>query len=522
MRHVRGIFLVSVVMPHNFSVEKVNVRVSQTFRSYPMYIVLVCTFAVMPVGAQTDDTPQESAPAGTPDASITATDNTDAIRSAIDEWRETLLYGINSEIAELIPTLRQNGEEELLPEIAELFAFTTDADVLREAARYLQEFSSPAGHERALELIRDNDPRQTDELTVAILGYVRETDAPLDDEAVATLLTMARRETQPVAMAAVRLLGAAGIEIDTLVELYRENDISDDVRGQILLELGERGDAAAFEFVSEILNAEDEATTLLQRYALDTLGRLGDERALPTIMRQMRSSDALTRAYAVSALRSFETDDSSAAIRGALRDEFWRVRVAALETVAERAMKDALPAVLYMARRDPEQRVRLEAIRALVALDEREGWELLEERVESSRTSLSERSLMIEQLLTHRPRRSEAVILRLIETEWERQNSAILDAIGRVVSTMESGQPVDVVGRLLDHPNFIIQIYGLRAVGRANLPSYREIALARAEDGNHPAVRSAALRALEQMGIAPPIPGQSEDSPMDEPTAPEA
>lgn len=417
-----------------------------------------------------------------------------------DEWRETLLYGIKSEILELLPMLIENRESELEPDVIELFESSNDSEILAAAADFLTSVESAAGHRRAQELLQAGD-RTSAGLPMALMGYLRETDSNLEEETVEAIFEIAASASTRDADAAVRLLGASEeVPSERLIELYQDQFVSAETRGRILIELGRRGDPDVFDFVSEIIQEDEEAQTTLQRYAIDTLGKLGDERALPTILSQFDSSDAMTRAYAVNALTNFDTPEANRALVDSLRDNFWRVRVAALETIAEREMTDALSAVMYKARRDPERRVRLEAIKTVAALDQAEGWELLRERFENERTATDERGAMADELIRHNLDDSIDTIITVIESEWETENSRVLDTIGRIISQVEDPGIEPIAARFLDHPNYILQIYALRAVRRSRLASLLEITEARQEEGNHRAVQQAATRALEEMG----------------------
>ena len=455
--------------------------------------VLLVLFPVVGVAGQ-DEPPT--------DDSSASTDNSEAgeeIRSQLQQWRETLLYGINSEIVDLLPTLTDNRESDLAPEVIELFQSSNNSDVLVAAATYLREMELPDGHDRGKTIVRDEFTRG-DELVTQVMLYLRETGASMDPETQEALLRIAEDRSTVVAIGAVRLMGAAGTPSSVLIDLYRSDELTDDVRGRILIELGERGDPEVYDFVTEIIREDEEARTNLQRFAVDTLGKLGDPRGLPTILAQFDSDDALTRAYAVSALTNFDTPESNEALISALRDEFWRVRVAALEAIKERNLTDAAPAVLYKARQDPERQVRLAAISTMARLDTADGWELLEERVLSDRTALEERSAILDVMMNERLGRSVDLILQVMEQEWDKENSRVLDVIGRIASRVEDQRIEPVAARLLDHPNYILQIYGARAVGRSRLPGLIPIVEARQSEGSHPALRSAAVRALEQLG----------------------
>lgn len=461
---------------------------------------VVLLFLIVSAGSLVAQVPDETADQtgdlpGEPTAPQAVRDSTPP---ETEVWRETLLYGINSEVAELLPRLTRERRDELAPEVEELFNTATDRRVLQAAAEYLRALELPGGHQRAFLLVQEYFDRPSDLITT-ILGYLRETKATPDEETREILREISRMEPPARAVAALRLYAAGTTDIEELVDLYRETLIPEDVQGQILVELGTRGDPRAFEFVAEIIGEDEEATTVLQRYAIDTLGKLGDERAIPIILRQLDSSDSMTRAYAVNALTGFDTVETNRAILASLRDQFWRVRVAALQTIAERALEEALPAVLYMMRRDPERRVRLEAIRTVGKLDDDRGWDVLLERMADARTNLEERSAMIDVAIRSNASRAVPAILEIVQTEWDKSNSRVLDAIGRTVSTAEDRALAPVVEQLLHHPNFIIQIYGARAAGRNTFSQYSEQLRALSEDGVHRMIRDAASAALQRL-----------------------
>lgn len=473
-------------------------------RSYRLVMVLtvVALFfifpAASPVSAQpavgpgeTGEMQDDEAPRAQEEREI------DTTPPEIEAWRETLLFGINSAVAELLPRLTREQREELAPEVIDLFNTANDRQVLHEAVRYLQAMELSDGHDRALQLVREYFDRPS-ELITTVLAYLRETGATTDEETTEILQEIARINPPARAVAAVRLYAANTDDIEQLLDLYREPAIPEDVQGQILVELGTRGDPRAFDFVSEIIGEDEEATTMLQRFAIDTLGKLGDEKAIPIIMRQLDSSDAMTRAYAVNALAGFTTPETDRALMTSLRDQFWRVRVAALRTVAERKLEEALPAVLYMMRRDPERPVRMEAIRTVGALDEPRGWEALLERMKDPRGNLEERGAMVGVALEKNPKTAVPAILEIVQEEWDKPNSRILDTIGRSVSTTESEELEPVVEQLLNHPNHIIRIYGVRSAGRNGFTRYRSILESFLDESSHQLLKEAAERALQQ------------------------
>ena len=418
-------------------------------------------------------------------------------RSETEQWRDILRFGINSQIVELMPTLTGERSEELLPEVLELVTGSNDSAVLRAAFDFLLAVQSDGGTPRAIELTNDYFTRSSD-LVVAAMRYLREVQADLDQETRETLRELAERPPTPRAIGAIGLFARGGASIDELVEFYRSGDLAEDVRAQIILELGERGDPAAFEFVAELLDENDFADTTEQRYAIDTLGKLGDERALSIILRQFGSSDALTRAYAAAALTQFDGDQADRALEAALRDEFWRVRVSALEAIGERRYVDALDAVVFKLRFDPEAQVRLAAVESLADLGTRRAWDALTERLESNHTPIAERTAIIHRLVTENPGDAENTLRELVLAEWDDNESRILDAVGRAIADQERAPLAGPLSELLlDHPYFIFQIYAIRAIGRHRIGALRDEVETRTGEDYHPALRAAARRSLE-------------------------
>lgn len=483
----------------------VNVEFSGGVLRYLVIVLFLCSLSIF--AQETGDLmpgdpgPSDADPGETPTASPEETPESteEDPRSALDEWRDTLRFGINSEMLDLLPELRENAVRELAQDVEDVARRSENSAVLAEAVRYFLAIETYPITDRVYQLLeqyRDRPP----EFAVDLTDYLEAADAAPSEEQRAILFDMVEDSNVLRARAAVELLGRYVEDTAVLIDLYRDTDLPEDTRGAILVALGDRGDPAAFDFVAELIGDDEAARSMIQRYAIDTLGRLGDERAIPIILRQLDSGDATTRSYAVHALRRFETEEATRAILDSLRDDFWRVRVAALETIAERSLAEATDAVIYKARRDPEEPVRLAAIAALEALDRPEGWEALRESVASRHTGLAERARMIVALIENDYAASEETLLELVVREWEVRNSPLLDAIGRTVSTTETVRTERLVERLITHPNYIIQIYAIRAVGTQRIHSLREVLEERSrEEGNHRAVRSEALRALEQL-----------------------
>ncbi len=425
----------------------------------------------------------------------------EAARSIVEKWRDTLRFGINSEIIELIPTLRQERITELEPEIARLLESSRNEELQQEILSYYRELELREAHPVAIELLSEYQVSGT-QRTQAAIRYLSDLppESPEARSEVAELLAeIVRQGGMQIAASAARAVSSYGEElgVDRITELYDEA-ITEDVQAALVLSLGEMGNPGAFEFLARI--AEDEGEQMvLRQYAVDSLGRLQVEEAIPIITDLLGAENNLLRAYAVSALGRFETEEAQNALIAALRDEFWRARVFALQGIARLQVEEAIPAVLYKVRQDPEQRVRLEAVETLHAFPTGEVRNFVEESITDPRVNQEIRLAMVDLLLDWGDSFSVSLLDSVMLSAWEEENSRLLDYLCRQASRSENELLAPLYEKMLSHPNYIIRIYGARGVARNGLARYRGSLEELTGEGHHPALRQNAQRALDEL-----------------------
>jgi HEAT repeat protein len=307
-------------------------------------------------------------------------------------------------------------------------------------------------------------------------------------------------------------MGRSGAEAayEALIELYEDVD-SDDAKSAILRALGETGAVDAVPFLTGIVDDEYELSLFRQSAAL-SLGRIAAPESQDTLEQLLTSDDSVLRAYAIQALGYYRNPEASQALTAALRDSFWRVRVAALEALAEQDDAEALPAVAYKARHDPETPVRQAAIETLGHLGGDEAAVVLREIAEDTATGVALRLAALNVLAETDLDGSVDFLLELADEEWDAEGSQILDTIGRIASGHESSALAPLLTRLFRHPNYIIRIYAMRGFGRNGLTEFGDDVIAVADDSPTGITRTTALATLEQLGIDYIPPDEREDA----------
>ncbi len=124
--------------------------------------------------------------------------------------------------------------------------------------------------------------------------------------------------------------------------------------------------------LAEHLNSEPDRA--VRQYLTQTLGRLGDDRALPALLLALKDRELMVREEAATALSRYNSATAYAALLIALQDrqdeQSWLVRRFAAETLGRLGDRRAVAALLE-ALRDPHALVRPAAAQSLGQLGDR-------------------------------------------------------------------------------------------------------------------------------------------------------
>ena len=90
--------------------------------------------------------------------------------------------------------------------------------------------------------------------------------------------------------------------------LYEEDD-SDRLRTEILLNIGELKDSTSVDFLIDILD-DDYIDKTSRQYACYSLGLIADDKSYPALLKAYEDTDPSLRSYALDALSKFSKDDT--------------------------------------------------------------------------------------------------------------------------------------------------------------------------------------------------------------------
>ena len=427
-----------------------------------------------------------------------AEEESDGEKPLIEQWRETLLYGIDSQVEELLPVLADNNETRLNEEVEQLLQTTLNPRLKASIFDFFAQVDADIAVEEAGEILSSYRDEEG-ELVRAVISYLRNGEFETPGEVLETVHPMTTDRVAGFAGPASRLLGEKGGEAEVAVLLEALEQARDsELRGQIVLALGDLGSDKAVDPLLEIAG-NDGNSRLLRGYAADSLGRIGDEKAIDVLREMVSSQDALVRGYAISALSRFEGENVEQSLMSALRDSVWRVRDFALQGIARNGITEAVPAVIYKAREDPEARVRSRAFETLVRLGTEEARSFVTEYVLEASNPLAERRAAAGALIEHALGESIGTLTKLVEQEWSARQATLVGYVAKELSQKEEPALSDLYAKFLTHSDPGVQVYGLRGIARNEISGLKDRVREKTDEGNHPAVRQNAETALEQL-----------------------
>ncbi|MDR1625690.1 MAG: HEAT repeat domain-containing protein [Spirochaetia bacterium] len=457
----------------------------------PAALVFLLFLAISPYAQEPPSpAPEDAAPPAKPAEEKPA----ETIRSLGEERRDTIKYGLEPELIDLLAALRNEKNDGFIGDFAEVLAQRPGVKTVQEIFAYFTVMDSDAGMEAA-EKYLENYQEEPRDIVGAVLRYL---SAEKNHDVQEQIYPLLDSPVIQIAKAAVRYFGKKGNaeSAEKLLGLFGKQDISRDLREDIVLALGEMKAEGAVAFLISLLEDEDEDMTL-RRYACDSLGKIGDSQALPAIKAALGSPDNLLRSFAISSLGYFPGDENAGVLTAALRDSFPRVRELAAERLGDMGYEEAVDILIYRARRDPDRKVRQAAFRSLSKIGSSEAVAFLQEFLEGERNALDLRSLAAEELADRHPDAMAESAAKVMAMEWTKDRSPMLDVVCKLLSQKEYSGFGDLYKRMLGHANFIIQIYGVRGVQKNRVTGLKAEVEALSAEGRHPQLRKNALSALE-------------------------
>ncbi len=311
--------------------------------------------------------------------------------------RNTIRYGLPSEISKLLDDLIKNEDPRFTEEIYDLFQVTKNSSIKEKVLKYFTKAKDPCLEDYAVDLLNDPYDEKND-VVKATFQYV---SAVKTTAAIPAVITLIESENENYFNDAISTLGDIGgpEEAMFLVEYLERDDLTDAQRQTLMRNCGKMHAVETWDKLVDILSDEDE-NAYVRMYAAESLGLMELEKSVPVLVEHFEASDPNLRQYVIKGLSHFpDVVEAKATVIQGIRDEHWRVRQEAIRTVKENDTKDAVPYLIYRAKNDSEKLIKEESYTAIAAINTDEGNDFLIAQLKDKKVADGTKKKIIEVLL---------------------------------------------------------------------------------------------------------------------------
>lgn len=363
-------------------------------KKYLFLLFLIFSFDLF---AQTYSIPEPKRPKEIDIEKAKAAAEKDETSETESEFKNTIKYGLPSEINELLDDLLKNEDPRFTNEIYDLFQVSKNPQIKEKVLRYFTKLEDPCLEDYAVEILID--PYDTkNEIVKAVFQYVSKVKTV---EAIEPVVELIKSENEDYFNDAISTIGEIGSEKEAvfLVEFLDRDDLSDAQRQTLMRTCGKMHAIETWDKIVEILENEDE-NTFVRSYAAEAIGLMKKEESVPILVEHFASTDPNLRQYVIKGLINFpDIVEAKATLLQGIRDEHWKVRQESIRAVKELKLQEAVPYLTYRVEKESEKVIQNESYSAIAALNSSEGNEFLINQITNKKVSDAKKQKVVEVLL---------------------------------------------------------------------------------------------------------------------------
>ncbi len=384
--------------------------------------------------------------------------------------RDTLKYGIESEIFELLDSLKAEKDGSYNEEILGLFKSSRSQKLRSAILDFWSALEWKGGEAEAFGLVegRDNQDPALVSSAVAYLAQIRST------KALSLSKDLLKEGDKKILPSLLKLLGRAGgpQEEEALLAYLDSEDATEDLKQGAIRALGDFGSGKAADKLMKLVE-DPQGSKTTRMVASESLGKIGDPRAVKSLVIAANGDDVNVKASAVAALGHFKGGEVDKAILGSLRDASVLVRIAGCKALAARKLDEAVPALVYKANYDPEKAVKTEAIKALGEVGGKDAFAFLRSYLDAPKSETALKVLAFGVLLRKDPSSIASLVDRLAAEAKEKDKSLYV-AFAKELAGGEPSPGGSPLARVLfADQDYLMRLGGLEWARRNKVPEIR-------------------------------------------------
>ena len=405
---------------------------------------------------------------------LTADETEEEIKSLREERLETIMYGIDTQVTELIAKLEEEKNFDFNEELLNLLESSSNSRLEVSIIKLFKIADDDSAVDYIFKELQENY-NLSDDIQVSFMNYIADYQT---GEISEYFLELIEEESNTISIAAITALGKSDLDntIVTLIE-FLDDSLFDDLRKPAIVEsLGKLKAEEALEILSDIATDIYTENSSLRWRAVVALGEIGKEESLTVLKSLFSDTDPYLRNYTITALKHFPSKEVEDLLIQGLKDSSWRVRVNAAESLGELGIKDSVPILIYKAENDPDIRnVRSASVRALGEIGGSKAYDFIRKLYKNERSDIGLRSISISILAEKDISNSIKTIKSVFDKEWDKDKSSILDYTCKVLSTTNNSTLKDLYARMLTYDTTLnLKLYALRGIRLNSLNSFKD------------------------------------------------
>ena len=384
-----------------------------------------------------------------------------------EDWqseKDIINYGLEHEIISLIKELKEKEQDDLNEELIKLFNETRLSPIRVAILDFFGSIKAPVLNEEVLKRLETIEDYKTSE-SKSLLYYVAQNKM---ESAKPFLHSIIERKTEEYLVEALDALGKIGDEDDGafLIDYYENIDVDDEKKEDIIKEailkaLDGISPPESLDFFLNIIEDAGEGI-MIRSFAILALSNIKNDDVLQKLISiYSSSSEPHIRLYSIKALSKFEGEETKKVIAEALRDSYYKVRLEAINSIAEGDEK-TVEYLLYRAKKDPELSIKLVAIEKLTSLHSAKANEELVKMFNSDNVGTSIRVKIADGLLKNEFDIIFADVERVsIESTKSEKDKIFRQELGKVIAKIKNERTSNIAQSYLMASDVLTKTLGL-------------------------------------------------------------
>jgi hypothetical protein len=394
--------------------------------------------------------------------------------------RDTIRYGIDAEIADLLSQLATEKDGRYNDDLLALLKNSRSGKLRVAILDCMSGLEWKGAEAFALGIVEDRDNADAD-FVLSALSYLA---AVKSKEALRFADPLIKENNKKYLPALVRLMGRVGGESEEnlLLAWFDGDSTTPALKEEAIKALGEIGSAKASARLCKLVE-DGSGGKAARMFACDSLAKIRDESAVPSLVKAANDQDPNVRTQAIEALGAFAKADSKAggearaAVKEALRDSYAKARISACKAAA--GIPDSLPFLEYKAKSDPEKAVKAEACRSIALLGSSAGaagenFDFLRARLEDKKEDSALRLICFGLLARYDAESSIPALKGLLVAESAEKDRSFYTSIAREIANAAQAPGIAALARVLaSDKEYLIRIAAIEWAKKAKAQDFR-------------------------------------------------